>query len=69
MTDDSVWITFGRPKASLRGIGRAQDDMGVHIAATVRATVHGLQLATRNTRHFAETGVARVNPGLPAARH
>jgi predicted nucleic acid-binding protein len=59
-TDAAVWLTFGRLKASLRSIGRPQADLDVLIAAT--ATVHGLQLVTRNVRHFADTGVALVNP-------
>jgi predicted nucleic acid-binding protein len=66
VTDEAVWNTFGRLKASLRSIGRPQDDMDILIAAT--ATVHGLELATRNTRHFADTGVRLVNPWL-ANRH
>lgn len=64
VTDESVWTTFGRLKASLRTIGRPQDDLDILIAAT--ATVHSLQLVTRNTRHFSDTGVALVNPWEPA---
>jgi toxin FitB len=67
VTDEAVWTTFGRLKASLRSIGRPQDDMDVLVAAT--ATVHGLQLVTRNTRHFANTGVEMVNPWSPASKH
>ena len=67
VTDEAVWTTFGRLKASLRSIGRPQDDLDILVAAT--ATVHGLHLVTRNTRHFADTGVALVNPWLPAGKH
>jgi predicted nucleic acid-binding protein len=64
VTDEGIWTTFGRLKASLRSIGRPQDDLDILIAAT--ATVHSLQLVTHNTRHFADTGVALVNPWEPA---
>jgi toxin FitB len=60
VTDETVWTTFGRLKASLRSIGRPQDDLDLLIAAT--AAAHGLELVTRNTRHFADTGLALVNP-------
>ena len=66
VTDEAVWTTFGRLKASLRSIGRPQDDMDILIAAT--ATVHSLQLVTRNTRHFADTGVALLNPWVPVGK-
>ena len=65
-TDHAVWLMFGRLKASLRSIGKPQDDLDVLLAAT--ATVHGLELVTRNTRHFADTGVSLVNPWM-SARH
>ncbi|MBG9387288.1 type II toxin-antitoxin system VapC family toxin [Caenimonas aquaedulcis] len=64
VTDEPVWTTFGRLKASLRMIGRPQDDLDILMAAT--ATVHGLGLVTRNTRHFSDTGVALINPWEPA---
>jgi predicted nucleic acid-binding protein len=60
VTDETVWTTFGRLKASLRSIGRPQDDLDILIAAT--AAAHGLALVTRNTRHFADMGLALVNP-------
>jgi len=60
VTDEVVWSTFGRLKASLRSIGKPQDDLDLLIAAT--ASVHGLGLATRNIKHFEDTGVALVNP-------
>ena len=59
-TDEPVWFTYGRLKASLRSIGKPQDDLDLLLAAT--ASVHGLQMVTRNTRHFADTGVMIVNP-------
>lgn len=67
VTDEAVWIAFGKLKASLRSIGRPQDDIDLLVAAT--ATVHGLKLVTRNTRHFVDTGLALVNPWLPAGKH
>jgi predicted nucleic acid-binding protein len=60
VTDEAVWITFGRLKASLRSMGRPQEDLDIILAAT--AIVNGLTLATRNLRDFADTGVALVNP-------
>lgn len=60
VTDEAVWTTFGRLKASLRSIGRPQDDLDILIAAT--AAVHGLELVTRNIRHFSDMGLALVNP-------
>ena len=47
-----------RAELSRRGITREQPDM--LIAAT--AWVHGLTLATRNTRDFEDTGIAIFNP-------
>jgi predicted nucleic acid-binding protein len=67
VTDEAVWTTYGRLKASLRSIGRPQEDLDVLIAAT--ATVHSLQLVTRNTRHFSDTGVALFNPWSSARQH
>lgn len=64
VTDEPVWTTFGRLKASLLAIGRPQDEMDLLIAAT--ATVHGLILVTRNVRQFADTGLALVNPWDPS---
>lgn len=59
-TDSVVWNAYGRLRASLRAIGRPQDSMDLLIAAT--ASVHGLTLVTRNTRHFEDTGVPLLNP-------
>jgi len=60
VSDEAVWCTYGRLKASLEAIGRPQDDLDLLIGAT--ATVHGLRLATRNVRHFDQMGVSLVNP-------
>ncbi|SHL17446.1 type II toxin-antitoxin system VapC family toxin [Hymenobacter psychrotolerans] len=43
---------YGSEKARLRSIGRPVDDFDLLIGCT--ALAHGLTLATRNTRHFAE---------------
>ena len=60
LTDEAVWQTFGRLKASLEAIGRPQDDMDVLIAAT--ATAHSLSVVARNVKHFKNTGVELLNP-------
>jgi hypothetical protein len=67
VTDEAVWMTFGRLKASLRSMGRPQDDFDILIAAT--ATVHSLQLVTRNSKHFADTGVTLINPWASPKNH
>lgn len=59
-TTDLVWRTYARLRASVESMGRPQDDLDLLIAAT--ASVHGLTLVTRNTRHFEDTGVPIVNP-------
>lgn len=61
-TDEPVWRTFGRLKASVEAIGKPQDDMDLLIAAVT--TVNRLTLVTRNTRHFLDTGIPTVNPWL-----
>lgn len=61
-TDEAVWRTFGRLKASVEAIGRPQEDLDLLIAAV--ATVHRLCLVTRNTKHFLDTGIPTVNPWL-----
>jgi predicted nucleic acid-binding protein len=52
-----VWANL---VARLRGSGRNITEADAWIAAT--AIQHGLQLATRNVRDFAETGVSLINP-------
>jgi len=64
-TDEPVWRTFGRLKASVEAIGKPQEDMDLLIAAV--ATVNRLTLVTRNTKHFLDTGIPTVNPWLPSA--
>jgi toxin FitB len=59
-TDEAVWRTFGRLKASVETIGRPQEDLDLLIAAT--ASVHQLTLVTRNIRHFEDSGVRTLNP-------
>lgn len=63
-TDELVWRTFGRLKASVEVIGKPQEDLDLLIAAV--ATVHRLTLVTRNTRHFLDTGIKTLNPWLAA---
>ena len=62
-TDEPVWRTFGRLKASVEAIGRPQEDLDLLIAAV--ATVNRLTLVTRNTKHFLDTGIPTLNPWLP----
>lgn len=64
-TDDAVWRTWARLKASVEAIGHPQEDLDLLIAAT--ATVHRLTVVTRNTRHFEDTGVNTLNPWLIAS--
>jgi predicted nucleic acid-binding protein len=59
-TDEAVWRTFGRLKASVETIGRPQEDLDLLIAAT--AAVNQLTLVTRNIRHFEDSGVRTLNP-------
>jgi predicted nucleic acid-binding protein len=59
-TDDAVWRTWGRLKASVESIGRPQEDLDLLIAAT--AAVHRLTVVTRNTKHFDDSGVKTFNP-------
>lgn len=61
-TDEAVWRTFGRLKASVEAIGKPQEDLDMLIAAV--ATVNRLTLVTRNTKHFLDTGIPTVNPWL-----
>lgn len=63
-TDDAVWRSYGRLKASVESIGRPQEDLDLLIAAT--AAVHQLTVVTRNVKHFEDTGIKIFNPWLPA---
>lgn len=65
-TDEAVWRSFGRLKASVEAIGRPQEDMDLLIAAV--ATVNRQCLVTRNTKHFLDTGIPTVNPWLAELR-
>jgi hypothetical protein len=49
----------------LRSIGRPIEFRDVMIAGTVAA--HGATLITRNTKHFADTGVPLINPWQTAS--
>lgn len=59
-TDEAVWRTYARLKASVESIGKPQEDLDLLIAAT--ATVHRLTVVTRNTKHFDDSGVKTFNP-------
>ena len=55
---------YGSEKARLRSIGRPVDDFDLLIGCT--ALAHGLTLATRNTRHFAELQGIRLENWIDA---
>lgn len=63
-TDEAVWRAWSRLRASCRAMGRPQSDLDLLIAAT--ALTHRLEIATRNTRHFQDTGLTLVNPWADA---
>jgi len=48
----AVWETYATQKAHLKRLGRLQGEFDMLIGCT--ALAHGLTLATRNTRHFAD---------------
>jgi len=52
-----IWLQLSRV---LRTRGRPRDPADLLLAATAHA--HDLTLATRNTRHFANTGITVYNP-------
>jgi predicted nucleic acid-binding protein len=54
---------FAKIVADLRRLGRPIQDLDALIAAITRA--RGMSLATRNSRDFAETGLAIINPWQP----
>jgi toxin FitB len=58
--DGVVADEWGRLLASADNAGSAVDDTDALIAATAR--VHGLQIVTRNVRHFAAAGVEVISP-------
>jgi toxin FitB len=60
VTNDAVWIAWGRLKFEAEHIGRSREDLDLLIAAV--AKVHQLALVTRNTKHFLDTGVGLINP-------
>lgn len=59
-TDEAVWRAWSQLRVSCQAMGRPQSDLDLLIAAT--AVTHQLSLATRNTRHFEDTGLMLVNP-------
>jgi predicted nucleic acid-binding protein len=54
---------FAAIVADRRSLGRPINDFDAQIAAITRA--HGMTLATRDTRDFAETGVLIIDPWEP----
>ncbi len=58
--DDAVASGYGRLMAARRSLGRPLPILDALIAAT--ALVHGLSLATRNTRDFEGLGLELINP-------
>ena len=63
-SDESCWRAWSHLRASCQAIGRPQADLDLLIAAT--AGVHLRPLATRNPRHFEDTGLRLVNPWADA---
>lgn len=59
LTDD-ILIDWLRLSRRLRGKGSVRDAADLLIAATAR--IHELTVVTRNTRHFAATGVVLYDP-------
>jgi len=58
--DAEAAVAYGEIKAARRRSGRPVQAIDAQIAAIAR--VHGLTLATRNVRDFAETGIDLVDP-------
>jgi predicted nucleic acid-binding protein len=58
--DRAVMLRWGALMAALTARGRVLPAFDSLLAAT--ALAHDMRLVTRNTQHFAETGVQLVNP-------
>jgi predicted nucleic acid-binding protein len=58
--DTAVMLRWGALMAALTARGRVLPAFDSLLAAT--ALAHDMRLVTRNTQHFAETGVQLVNP-------
>jgi predicted nucleic acid-binding protein len=58
--DTSVMLRWGALVATLTALGRVLPAFDSLVAAT--ALTHHIGLVTRNTQHFAETGVLLINP-------
>lgn len=62
--DSQAAEEYGKLAAELRKQGRMVGLADVQIASI--ALVHGFAVATRNTRHFADCGIALIDPFTPA---
>lgn len=60
VVDLPISLRWGTLMAETQRGGRALDAMDAFIAAT--ASVHGMTLATRNTRHFSGCGIPLIDP-------
>ena len=58
--DERAAIAHGKLRAHLRKIGKTMDAPDSFLAAVALST--GTPVATRNTKHFEQTGVELVNP-------
>jgi toxin FitB len=65
--DAVVADEWGRLLATAEHAGSAVDDAGALIAATAR--VHGLQVVTRNVRHFRAAGADVISPWHEGSPH
>ncbi|HEV2098698.1 MAG TPA: type II toxin-antitoxin system VapC family toxin [Stellaceae bacterium] len=64
--DSACAAYYGEIRAVREAAGRPITGEDAMIAATARA--HGAVLATRNLTDFVETGIAVINPWMPAGR-